>query len=323
MAPKIDITSTPASLEEMQASGGPTIEIVGKNPSQSSSLEELLGMEEAKGYSGGPGSREHPMTSKVLSADADSGGSSPDLDALKQELERTRAELAEAKAEPGRLGRNVIGPLKAEIAELREKIERSASRPEPQSQTAAMTPEEAYQRIFPDADPSANPEEARRLGRLAIATLNASEAGAQALHSELLNEIRAIREDVAGVASLSRVGVDQEDVQQLEEDYPELKALPKSQRYSLIAKLLSAADDEPTAPARRAAPAQPAMEPAEFHIEGGSGTFASPADVNRATEQAKIARYKEISRDINRKHGGGAEAATHVFLDMLRREGRT
>lgn len=318
---------TPASLSELQ-NNKPGVELVGMDATTASSLESALGIDEARGFGGGPRDTEHPKTKEILSATADEGTSS-DLQAVREQLAAREAEITEMRSYQGKYGREVVGPMRAELEALKARVEAQASSPPPAAaQPAQPDPLDAYQRMFPEADVSENPDEAKRLGRMALSILDATERGTQAMNSQLLDEIRGLRDEISSVGSLAASGLNNSDVERLESEFDELKGLPKPQRHSLIRKLLDrAASGTPAAPTRDASgrflpqpTPRPASEPAEFHVEGGSQTFAAPDMSKVSDHKAQLSAYKAMAAD---RKGGGANAATHVLIDMLRRRGVT
>lgn len=270
-----------------------SIEIDGQvsTPDHKGIMDQLgFGEEQEGGY------REHDATEKVLHGD--------DSEQLKQQLE-------ELKSERGRYGREVVGPLRQENNELRERLAALEARMEsPQSQpTQSAAPKlQDYAIALYGEDADLEDPEVMRDARLAQKLLSAAEAGTAHQMTALQQEILELRRQQAANLELSRLGIAPEKVRELEQEYPELSHLPEDARYSLLRKLMDAGKT----PAARdtsgrfvSSAAAPGLPNPATVVEGGSGVFGSA----ESSQDTRFSRFKKLDGEAQKK----------VLIDLMKR----
>lgn len=308
-----DETLTP---EEFANRGNsPGVEFRGKS-NESGSVEDILGLNDARGFTPESGKRPgNPHTDEVMGKGA-SPESNEDVAELKAELERMRRK-------EGDYGRQVVGPLRAENEELRSQLNElkgqfeefsGGSGGQRQNQTQDVDPRDLVPLLLgPDADPE-DPE-SLRLARLGKTLLQASEQGTQSYVSNLEQKLDQLGQRLESAQALSQSGFTQEEVQQAEQKFPELKDLPDSRKVSLLRRLRDEARGTPPRDEHgRFQPrgAAPSGRPNPEDVVEGSNSTRPPMGSEDSDD--RFDRFQSLARDRKK---GGAKAATSVFLDMV------
>lgn len=307
------------ALTDMAGSQGKPVEVVGKaNPA---SFEEALGLDDARGREVIP--NDHPKLNDVLDGQSNE---SMDVETVR-ELARLEAENQFLKSEKGRYGREVVGPLRKENEELHERLDALEtalkSQGAPAQAAAPMDPAQYARQLYGPHVDVEDPEVMRQV-HANLAILDAAERGTRAYVDPVLQEVRALREDLNSTREYAEAGMSREQVRQAEQAFPELKDLPDSKKASLIRRLTDASKGSSTperdARGRFVAGDARATANPEHFVEGGSGVAgpgglaADPSDNQKW--QRRMERFKALGRD---RDAGGAAAQKHVFLDMLRK----
>jgi len=227
------------------------------------------------------------------------------------------AQMKELVADRGRYGREVVGPMRDELAQLKaENQQLRQSRQSAPDTPASINPADYVQHFLgTEADP--NDPDARRLASLGINILRASEQGANALIQPVLDKLTSLTEVLEATRAQAQASVPEDTMDRAREQFPELKALPAAQQYSFVKRLMNAAKStDQNAPARRAAPSLRKVDP-DMVVEGGSSYQAGDGSLRGQTDGA-LDRFRDLSdwrKPPLERRGGKAQQA--VFLEML------
>lgn len=273
-------------------------------------LADILGINEAEGIRANLPGRREDLTEEIIN-----GSTEEQLAAEKAQLE---AEVQRLRSQQGQYGREVVGPLRAEVQELREKLEAQAS----QSQNSAAQaqphgpakPQDLVPLLFgDDADPT-DPDNLR-VAKAASMILHATDQGTSTYIQQLEGKLDAALSMIEGRQELASAGLSMEQVRQAEEAYPELQALPEKQRYGLIARLARQGKSNTLGrDAQGRFTASGNTRDAGLVVDGGSDSFGSP-DVSTNERKTALERFKALGKDPKR----GGRAQTQVFMDLYER----
>ena len=285
------------------------VEVVG-NP-KPASFEDALGLDEAKGRQVEPPM--HKATQEVL------GGKSETVDtgALRKQI-ALEEENKFLKSERGKVGREVVGPLRQENQDLKDRLSAIETKlASGTAQQAAPVDAAQYARQLFGTNVDVEDPEVMRQTAVALSILDAAERGTQSYVKALDSKLDAIREELSGTRHLAASGLSDTQVQQAQEAHPELMDLPESSRYALMRRLFNAGKQQtPQQGGRQLASDAHADQRPENFVEGGSGFVSDQMGADDADLWSqRMERFKALGRD---RKSGGARAQTSVFVDMLR-----
>lgn len=288
------------------------------NPATSSrpknDLGSILGIDDAEGIKAPHAGKKSDYTADVLE-----GSPEERLAAEKEELE---AELQRLRSQQGQYGREVVGPLRAENQELRQRLEAleskaqdpAANQPAPEQQGPAK-PQDLVPLLFgEDADPS-DPDNLR-VAKAASAILYATDQGTSTYVQQLESKLDKALSVIEGRQELASAGLSMEQVRQAEEAYPELSDLPEKQRYALISRLARQGKSTPPRDNAGRFTSPGSTRDPGLVVDGSSDSFGAVDNKDRADDKATaLERFRALGKDPKK----GGRAQTQVFMDLVER----
>lgn len=220
-------------------------------------------------------------------------------------------------SERGHYGRNVVGPMRQELEALRaENAALKNGEGREQAHNASVNPADyVHDLLGEDADP--NDPESRRLARLGINILQATERGTNALLGRVEKQIASLGANLEVTRAQAMTSIPENMMEQARERYPELRDLPEARQYSFVKRLLDDAKSAGNpAPNRGAAPSSRRVNP-DLIVEGSTSSAGGEDSLRGATD-GTFSRFRELS-DWQKPPADrrGGKAQENVFLSML------
>lgn len=273
--------------------------------------------------------RDIPQMEIDGSASFREGGTPAPEERMSDSVEDLIAEIQEMKSERGRYGREVVGPLREENRELRDRLaalegrfeQNSQSQQAPQTQAPAEPSVQDIAVALYGEDVDLEDPQVLRDARAHKTALQLTMGTQQQMVAALREEISALKGELGTVNTFAQSGVSREQVQAAIKANPELADLPVDKVVSFVARNLNA-NGQGGAQPRPSGGAVPSYADPNLVVDGGSNVFANPGEASSA--EAELRKLGEIRQKVGFGRGKPSVADIQAAeMNKLFGSGRT